>query len=146
MNSKSRKIYVRNGLDKTYFFYVLSKTFRIFNCGFVVIATILYDVPVCIIVLLSMFYGTISVMAVVGNALVMWIVTSSRRMHNVTNLYIANLALADIVIGLFSIPFQVSINYFILIIYLKLVVLYLMEIKVKHNIFLLCSILFYNRL
>lgn len=72
-------------------------------------ATILYDVPVSIIVLLSMFYGTISVMAVVGNTLVIWIVTSSRRMHNVTNLYIANLALADIVIGLFSIPFQVSV-------------------------------------
>lgn len=68
--------------------------------------TFLYDVPVSIIVLLSMFYGTISVMAVVGNALVIWIVTSSKRMHNVTNLYIANLALADIVIGLFSIPFQ----------------------------------------
>ncbi|XP_016660125.1 RYamide receptor-like [Acyrthosiphon pisum] len=68
--------------------------------------TLLYDVPVSIILLLSMFYGTISVMAVVGNALVIWIVTSSRRMHNVTNLYIANLALADIVIGLFSIPFQ----------------------------------------
>ncbi|VVC32448.1 Neuropeptide Y receptor family,GPCR, rhodopsin-like, 7TM,G protein-coupled receptor, rhodopsin-like [Cinara cedri] len=68
--------------------------------------TILYDVPVSIIVLLSMFYGTISVMAVVGNALVIWIVSSSVRMHNVTNLYIANLALADIVIGLFSIPFQ----------------------------------------
>lgn len=73
-----------------------------------IIATLLYDVPVSIILLLSMFYGTISVMAVVGNALVIWIVTSSRRMHNVTNLYIANLALADIVIGLFSIPFQVS--------------------------------------
>ncbi|XP_025421069.1 RYamide receptor-like [Sipha flava] len=69
-------------------------------------STILYDVPISIIVLLSMFYGTISVMAVVGNALVIWIVTSSRRMRNVTNLYIANLALADIVIGLFSIPFQ----------------------------------------
>ncbi|XP_050423991.1 RYamide receptor [Adelges cooleyi] len=69
-------------------------------------ATVLYDVPVSIVVLLSMFYGTISVMAVVGNALVIWIVTSSRRMHNVTNCYIANLALADIIIGLFSIPFQ----------------------------------------
>lgn len=70
--------------------------------------TVLYDVPVSIIVLLSIFYGTISVMAVVGNTLVIWIVTSSRRMRNVTNCYIANLALADIVIGLFSIPFQVN--------------------------------------
>ncbi|XP_068083241.1 RYamide receptor [Anabrus simplex] len=66
----------------------------------------LYDVPAGIIVLLSVFYGTISVLAVVGNSLVMWIVATSRRMQNVTNCFIANLALADIVIGLFSIPFQ----------------------------------------
>ena len=68
----------------------------------------LYDVPVGIIVLLSIFYGTISAVAVVGNSLVIWIVATSRRMQNVTNYYIANLALADIVIGLFAIPFQVS--------------------------------------
>nr|BAO01073.1 neuropeptide GPCR A23 [Nilaparvata lugens] len=66
----------------------------------------LYDVPLLLIVLLSIFYGTISVLAVVGNALVMWIVATSRRMQNVTNCFIANLALADIVIGLFAIPFQ----------------------------------------
>ncbi|RZF39144.1 hypothetical protein LSTR_LSTR005772 [Laodelphax striatellus] len=66
----------------------------------------LYDVPLELIVLLSIFYGTISVLAVVGNALVMWIVATSRRMQNVTNCFIANLALADIVIGLFAIPFQ----------------------------------------
>nr|XP_024215932.1 neuropeptide Y receptor type 1-like [Halyomorpha halys] len=66
----------------------------------------LYEVPGGIIVLLSVFYGTISVVAVVGNFLVMWIVATSRRMQNVTNCFIANLALADIVIGLFAIPFQ----------------------------------------
>ncbi|XP_052133322.1 neuropeptide Y receptor type 1-like [Frankliniella occidentalis] len=66
----------------------------------------LYDVPVGIIVLLSIFYGTISAVAVLGNSLVIWIVTTSRGMQNVTNYYIANLALADIVIGLFAIPFQ----------------------------------------
>lgn len=67
----------------------------------------LYEVPGGIIILLSVFYGTISVVAVVGNFLVMWIVATSRRMQNVTNCFIANLALADIVIGLFAIPFQV---------------------------------------
>ncbi|KZC10314.1 Tachykinin-like peptides receptor 99D [Dufourea novaeangliae] len=36
----------------------------------------------------------------------MWIIATSRRMQNVTNFFIANLALADIVIGLFAIPFQ----------------------------------------
>ncbi|GLH03054.1 Tachykinin-like peptides receptor 99D [Gryllus bimaculatus] len=66
----------------------------------------LYDVPASVIALLSLCYGSISVLAVAGNALVMWIVATSRRMQNVTNCFIANLALADIVIGLFAIPFQ----------------------------------------
>ncbi|CAH0387210.1 unnamed protein product [Bemisia tabaci] len=66
----------------------------------------LYEVPVGIVILLSVFYGTISFVAVVGNSLVIWIVATSRRMQNVTNCFIANLALADIVIGLFAIPFQ----------------------------------------
>jgi hypothetical protein len=68
----------------------------------------LYEMPSGITALLSFFYGSISVMAVVGNCLVMWIVATSRRMQNVTNSFIANLALTDIVIGLFVIPFQVS--------------------------------------
>lgn len=70
--------------------------------------TVLYEVPTGIVVLLSIFYGSISLVAVVGNALVMWIVATSRKMHSVTNYFIANLALADIIIGLFAIPFQVS--------------------------------------
>ncbi|KAG7208497.1 hypothetical protein KM043_014721 [Ampulex compressa] len=66
----------------------------------------LYQVPTGLIVLLSICYGSISVLAIVGNSLVMWIVATSRRMQSVTNCFIANLALADIVIGLFAIPFQ----------------------------------------
>ncbi|XP_066593738.1 RYamide receptor-like isoform X2 [Prorops nasuta] len=66
----------------------------------------LYDVPTGLIVLLGFCYGSISVLAVLGNLLVMWIVATSRRMQSVTNCFIANLALADIVIGLFAIPFQ----------------------------------------
>ena len=76
---------------------------------FAFVSEFLYDVPSEIIILLSIFYGTISVVAVVGNFLVIWIVTTSRRMQNVTNCFIANLALADIVIGLFAIPFQVRL-------------------------------------
>ncbi|KAG0412797.1 hypothetical protein HPB47_010064 [Ixodes persulcatus] len=66
----------------------------------------LYQVPVEIIVLLSFCYGLISLVAVAGNSMVLWIVATSRRMQTVTNFFIANLAVADIVIGLFSIPFQ----------------------------------------
>ncbi|OXA44176.1 Neuropeptide Y receptor [Folsomia candida] len=66
----------------------------------------LYEVPVSIVVLLSLLYGAISVAALIGNILVLWVVSVSRRMRTVTNMFIANLAFADIIIGLFAIPFQ----------------------------------------
>ncbi|CAD7006400.1 unnamed protein product [Ceratitis capitata] len=66
----------------------------------------LYAAPTEIIVLLSIFYGTISFFAVIGNSLVIWVVVTTRQMRTVTNMYIANLAFADVVIGLFCIPFQ----------------------------------------
>lgn len=79
------------------------------------VADTLYDVPTSMIVLLSFLYGSISVLAVVGNFLVMWIVATSRRMQSVTNCYISNLALADIVIGLFAVPFQVNDKTFLFV-------------------------------
>ena len=72
---------------------------------------LLYDVPVSLIILLSIFYGTISILAVVGNSLVIWIVVTTKQMQTITNMFIANLALADVTIGLFVIPFQVILVY-----------------------------------
>ncbi|XP_065284657.1 tachykinin-like peptides receptor 99D [Dermacentor albipictus] len=66
----------------------------------------LYEVPVDIVVLLSFCYGLVSLVSILGNVLVLWIVASSRRMQTITNLFIANLAVADVIIGVFSIPFQ----------------------------------------
>ncbi|XP_058833579.1 RYamide receptor-like isoform X2 [Topomyia yanbarensis] len=66
----------------------------------------LYDVPVGLIILLSVFYGTISILAVIGNSLVIWIVITTKQMQTITNMFIANLALADVTIGMFAIPFQ----------------------------------------
>jgi len=66
----------------------------------------LYSPPTGIIVLLSVFYGAISLVAVLGNSLVIFIVCTSKRMQSVTNYFIANLALADVIIGVFAIPFQ----------------------------------------
>merc|ERR1712088_132574 len=43
-----------------------------------------YDVPVEIVVVLSMFYGIISMVAVLGNGMVILIVLTSRRMQTVT--------------------------------------------------------------
>ena len=66
----------------------------------------LYEVPTSVIVVLCFFYGVISVTAAVGNTLVIYVVVVSRRMHTVTNYYIANLALADVTIAVLAIPFQ----------------------------------------
>ncbi|XP_067647446.1 RYamide receptor-like [Eurosta solidaginis] len=66
----------------------------------------LYSAPIEIIILLFIFYGSISVLAVIGNMLVIWVVITTRHMRTVTNTYIANLAVADVIIGIFCIPFQ----------------------------------------
>ncbi|RWS04436.1 neuropeptide Y receptor type 2-like protein, partial [Dinothrombium tinctorium] len=66
----------------------------------------IYIIPPSIVILLTICYLAVSLCAVVGNAMVLWIVFKSKRMRNVTNFFIANLALADIAIGAFAIPFQ----------------------------------------
>ncbi|XP_042907785.1 neuromedin-K receptor isoform X2 [Parasteatoda tepidariorum] len=66
----------------------------------------LYEVPLLLIVFLSCCYGLISILSIVGNFSVIVIVALSRRMQNVTNYFIANLAVADMIIGLFVIPFH----------------------------------------
>ncbi|CAF3285528.1 unnamed protein product [Rotaria socialis] len=58
------------------------------------------------VVLLSFAYGIISLLAVVGNSSIIYIVLRNRRMHSVTNYFICNLALADCLVACFAIPFQ----------------------------------------
>ncbi|XP_064620046.1 neuromedin-K receptor-like isoform X2 [Lineus longissimus] len=66
----------------------------------------LYYVPPGIIALLALLYGSISVLAVIGNGAVIVVIIRNRRMQTVTNLFIANMACADVFIGIISIPFQ----------------------------------------
>ena len=66
----------------------------------------LYDVPTELAIFLSICYCCVSLCAVIGNSLIIWIVLRSARMRSVTNYFIANLAIADILIGAFAIPFQ----------------------------------------
>lgn len=87
----------------------INKTVNCTSCNSTDYVTI-YQVPTEIIVLLSVLYGSISVVAIIGNFMVIWIVASSKSMQSVTNYFICNLALADIVIGFFAIPFEVSFN------------------------------------
>ena len=60
------------------------------------------------IILLSFAYGIISLLAVLGNSCIIYIVLRNRRMHSVTNYFICNLALADCLVACFATPFQVG--------------------------------------
>jgi len=66
----------------------------------------LYDVSPAVVTLLSILYGTISVVTIVGNGLIILVIVTNRGMHTVTNFFIANLSIADVIMGFFSIPFQ----------------------------------------
>jgi hypothetical protein len=64
------------------------------------------------VILLSFAYGIISLLSVVGNSSIIYIVIRNRRMHSVTNYFICNLALSDCLVACFAVPFQVSLSYF----------------------------------
>ncbi|XP_064620038.1 neuropeptide Y receptor type 2-like isoform X1 [Lineus longissimus] len=66
----------------------------------------LYHVHTGVIVLLAALYGSISLLAIIGNGAVIYVVGKNRKMQTVTNIFIVNMAFADVLIGLFSIPFQ----------------------------------------
>uniref|UniRef100_T1JZC0 G-protein coupled receptors family 1 profile domain-containing protein n=1 Tax=Tetranychus urticae TaxID=32264 RepID=T1JZC0_TETUR len=67
---------------------------------------LLYSFPLGVVVLLVLAYGIVSLTAVIGNTIVLCCVVGSVRLRTVTNMFIANLATADILIGALSIPFQ----------------------------------------
>lgn len=55
---------------------------------------------------LHFMYITILLIAIFGNGVVCFIVCSSSRMQTVTNYFIANLALSDMLMAFFCIPFS----------------------------------------
>lgn len=55
--------------------------------------------------LLCIFYSLIFVIGITGNLLVVYVVVRKKSMQSVTNLFIMNLALSDILICLLAVPF-----------------------------------------
>ncbi len=85
----------------------------------------LYEIPEFLKIIFSLAYYAISVWSVLGNMLIVWTVFYNKRMHNVTNFFIVNIAIADIIISLFCTPFQfhaaiLQVNYFSLAIVFSL--------------------------
>ena len=66
--------------------------------------------PIPEIILLVVAYGLVVMISLFGNSLVCHVIYKTRRMHTVTNLFIANLALSDLLITIFNIPFTVARN------------------------------------
>lgn len=52
----------------------------------------------------------IAIAATFGNALVIWAVYYNKRLRSVTNYYIVSLAIADMMVGMFAIPFSLATN------------------------------------
>lgn len=50
-------------------------------------------------------YAIILLLAVVGNALVIMTLVQNRRMRTITNVFLLNLAVSDILLGVFCMPF-----------------------------------------
>ncbi|XP_076052087.1 uncharacterized protein LOC143031740 [Oratosquilla oratoria] len=57
--------------------------------------------------LIYALYSLVLIVALVGNSLVMYTVVALRKMHTVTNYFIANLALGDLFMAVFCVPFSV---------------------------------------
>ena len=57
--------------------------------------------------LIMCLYGLIIVISLFGNFLVFSVIIRTRRLHTITNLFIANLALGDLLMTTFNIPFTV---------------------------------------
>lgn len=56
--------------------------------------------------IIYLMYMTVFVMALAGNGLVCYVVTFSSQMHSVTNLFIMNMAVGDLLMTLFCVPFS----------------------------------------
>ncbi|PVD38654.1 hypothetical protein C0Q70_01272 [Pomacea canaliculata] len=56
------------------------------------------------ILLYSLAYGLVFVSALVGNVMVMVVVGRNPALHSVTNYFLVNLAVADILVALFCVP------------------------------------------
>ena len=70
--------------------------------------TEIYEIPNNIHLLFKIGFYLVSIISVFGNCLIIYVVIRNKRMHNVTNYFITNLAFVDIIISLFSTPFQVN--------------------------------------
>lgn len=72
-----------------------------------------YDIlrhPLYMIIIYSMAYTIIMIVAIVGNLMVVAVVARNKCMHTVINYFIVNLAIADIMVALICLPMTLLSN------------------------------------
>jgi neuropeptide FF receptor 2 len=62
------------------------------------------------IIVYSVAYGVVFLLGVIGNGLVVCVVLRTPSMNTVTNYFIANLAVADLLVGLLCLPITLLAN------------------------------------
>ncbi|KAH9491883.1 Neuropeptide FF receptor 2, partial [Bulinus truncatus] len=65
-----------------------------------------------IIVILSVLYGIVFILALVGNISVVAVVAKDRSLHTATNFFLVNMAIADMLIAIFCLPITLLDNIF----------------------------------
>ena len=55
----------------------------------------------------SLFFGVLSLVILAGNTLVCTAIHKNRKLRTKTNYYLVSLAVADIMVGVFSVPYWV---------------------------------------
>jgi hypothetical protein len=81
-----------------------------------------FENNLCFITVLTIFNIILSFLCINNNSFIIWIVFRNARMQTVTNYFLSNLAVADIIIGVCVAPFQVYFNFLFLLhlyIYIK---------------------------
>ena len=61
-------------------------------------------------IILLIVYGILIIISLFGNTMVCHVVFRNRRMHTVTNFFIANLAISDLLLTLINVPFNIARN------------------------------------
>ncbi len=66
--------------------------------------------PLYMILIYSFAYALVFITSIIGNTMVTSVVIKKRSMHSVTNYFLVNLAIADILVTLFCVPVNLMIN------------------------------------
>ncbi|XP_026673505.1 cholecystokinin receptor type A-like isoform X2 [Ceratina calcarata] len=105
-NEETRGDFVNSGIDQ----WFINNAPQLSTMTSIVVNTTLPSVPHSaqsnlLENLIVPLYGTIFLLSVVGNSLVLITLARNKRMRTVTNVYLLNLAVSDLLLGVFCMPF-----------------------------------------